>query len=142
MNVSTSHIIYTPPEKVFEFVANVENERRWRENTIKATLINDQILKVGTIGESTIKSGKSKIKVRWKVFELEQDHFIRWDLLSGPLDGTGGYLIESTKNGTRFTLEAKVRMKGISLLMSPLVYLIAKKLNSNSILKLKSILEP
>ncbi len=140
MNISASVMINTSPENVFNFVADIENETRWRENTIAARFVENKDLNIGTVGESII-TGKENIQILWEVFQFEENHVIRWNLLSGPLDGTGGYIVEPVENGTRFTLEAKIRMKGFKILMSPVIYFIAKKMNSNSVLKLKGILE-
>ena len=143
MNVSQSVVIKASPEDVFQFVIMPKNEPKWRRKSIDSGIKSGGPMQVGTIGYSTAKTGRGKQDtIEWKVTKLEDNMHATWDLLTGPIVGTGGYLVEEVEGRTRFTLEAHVKMPGfIGWLMSPVVYYLGNKMNKADVQNLKKVLE-
>ena len=143
MNLSKSAIIDATPEEVFQFVIDVNNEPKWRLKSVESGLKTDGPMRVGTIGYSTAEVGRGKTdSIDWKVTKYDENKHATWDLLTGPLEGSGGYLVESVSGRTKFTLEAHVRMKGpFGLLMAPIVKIIGGKMNKADVANLKKVIE-
>ncbi|MDX1765529.1 MAG: SRPBCC family protein [Candidatus Saccharimonadales bacterium] len=143
VNVSASVVIEATPEEVFQFVIDPINEPKWRLKSVESGLKTEGPMRVGTVGYSKAEVGRGKIdSIDWKVTKLENNKHATWDLLTGPLEGTGGYLVEPVNGGTKFTLEAHVRMKGpLGFLMAPIVKMIGGKMNKADVANLKKVTE-
>ena len=142
MNVSASVVIDASPGEVFQYVIDVSNEPKWRLKSTESALIAEAPMRLGSEGYSMADNNGKQIKVGWKVTTYEENRHATWDLISGPLVGTGGYLVEIVEGGTKFTLEAHVRMPGvIGFLMGPIVKLIGDKMNKADVANLKMVIE-
>lgn len=143
MNLSKSVLIEATPEEVFQYVIDVNNEPKWRLKSIESGIKSGGPMQVRTVGYSTAETGRGKQDtIDWKVTKFENNKHATWDLLTGPIEGTGGYLVEKVEGGTKFTLEAHVKMPGFTgWLMTPVVKMIGSKMNQADVENLKKIIE-
>jgi hypothetical protein len=141
MNASAGIQIDRSPPDVFAYVMNVANDADWRTGVVEAAFTSPGPAGVGSEGFDRVDANGRTMESRWRVTEWAPDSHARWDLVSGPISGTGGYICEPSGTGTRFTLEAHIRPTGFFRLLGPVFGLIGRRQNRADVRKLKAILE-
>lgn len=143
MKLSATIFIDRPVQEVFDYVMDIPNDAHWRTNTgvVEAAYTSDPPLGVGTTGFDRISANGRDMIVEWRTFEYEPGRLARWDFVSGPLRGFGGYICEPDGEGTRFTLEGDSKLTGPLRLANPILGLIVRRQVQADVQKLKAILE-
>lgn len=141
MNCSASIHIDRLPRDVFDFVMDVPNDAEWRTGVVEAAFTSGGPLAVGSTGYDRVDTNGRQMKSEWEVYEYQIGSHVKWNLVSGPIAGTAGYLCEAHGAGTRFTLEAHIKPVGLLRLMAPIFGLIGRRQNRRDVAKLKRILE-
>ena len=99
-----SIVIHRPTEEVFAFLANLENDVKWRGEWIEAKNTSEGSLGVGAtfclVGEFL---GR-RIETVYEVTEYEPNRITAWKSLSGPLPLTFRRTFERVEGGTRVTI--------------------------------------
>ena len=130
------------PADVFAYVMQVSNDANWRTGVVEAGFTTEPPVRVGSEGFDRVDANGRSVESRWRVTEWEPGSHARWDLVSGPIAGTGGYLCAPQGDGgTAFTLEAHVRPTGFYRLLGPIFGLLGRRQNRADVAKLKRILE-
>ena len=131
-----------PPVDVFGYVMDVSNDVYWRTGVVEAAFTSEPPVGVGTDGFDRVDANGRSAVSEWRVFEWEPGSHARWNLVSGPISGTGGYICAPDGDGgTDFALEAHIRPTGFYRLLGPLFGLMGRRQNRTDVAKLKSILE-
>ena len=141
MNASATIEIARTPADVFAWVNDVSHDPSWRTGVVESGMLTDGPLAVGSRGFARAGSADKPIEAVWEVVEYDPAGVARWQFVSGPLVGTGGYVCEPIEAGTRFTLEADVRPMGWMRVLGPLFGMIGRRQNGRDVATLKSILE-
>ena len=141
MRQSATVIIDRPVEEVFDYVIDIPNDAEWRTGVVEAAYTSDPPLGVGTTGFDRISTSGQDMIAEWTTVEYEPGAFARWEYVSGPLQGSGGYVCESTGDGTRFIIEANVKPTGPLRLLGPIFGMILRRQIHADVNKLKAILE-
>jgi hypothetical protein len=141
MDMSATLLINRPVQEVFEYVSEISHDTSWRTGVVEAALISIGPMGVGSTGFDSGVARSRRVESGWRITEFTEGSLARWDLVSGPYKGTGGYICEQVEDGTRFTLESDVRMGGFLALLGPLVAIIGRRQNRKDVEKLKAILE-
>ena len=142
MDASAQIDIDRPPADVFAYVMQVSNDANWRTGVVEAGFTTEPPVGVGTEGFDRVDANGRSAESRWRVIEWEPGSHARWDLVSGPIAGTGGYLCAPQGDGgTEFTLEAHIRPTGFYRLLGPIFGLLGRRQNRADVAKLKRILE-
>lgn len=137
MEMNASIDIDRPPEVVYGFVADPENDVQWRSGVTESGLTSAPPLALGSEGYA----GTGNQVSHWRVTAISPGSSVDWDLIDGPFGGTGGYRLEPVEDGTRFTLRADVEPRGMMRLLGPLFARMGKKQNQADVARLKAILE-
>jgi hypothetical protein len=141
MSQSATIFINRPAAEVFDYVAEVAHDAQWRTGIVEAAYTSDEPRGVGTTGFDRIEVNGRKMVQTWTTIEYQPGVLARWTLDSGPIRGSGGYICEQSEDGTRFTLESRVKPAGPYRLLGPLFGRIARRQNLADVQKLKAILE-
>ena len=137
MDLSASITIKRRAEEVFAYVIDVEHDAAWRSGVTRSELVSSPPLIEGSEGQT--RAGETV--VRWRVVAFEAGRRVDWELLDGPIRGTGGYRVEPQGEHTLFTLYAEVHPSGLFRLVGPLFGLIGRRQNRKDVAVLKQILE-
>ena len=141
MDMSATVLIDRTAPEVFDYVCEIRNDANWRTGVVEAAMTSSEPMGVGSTGfDRGVARGKT-VESGWRVTEFVAGSVARWDLVTGPYKGTGGYICEEAGGRTKFTLEADVRMGGFLALLGPLVAIIGRRQNRKDVEKLKAILE-
>lgn len=143
MDMSAAVEIDRPVEDVYAFVSEPANDGRWRAGIATSYMEGGGPITAGAIGWTRLDSEREgdEASVRWRVAEVHAPDYIAWKLLEGPFSGTGGYRLEASDSGTRFTLLADIEAQGTMRLLGPLFGWIGKRRNRADVATLKRVLE-
>lgn len=142
MDVSAQIHLERLPADVFAYVMHVSNDANWRSGVVEAGFTTEPPVGVGAEGFDRVDANGRTAESRWRVIEWEPGSHARWDLVSGPFAGTGGYICApGGGGGTEFTLEAHIRPTGFYRLLGPIFGVLGRRQNRADVAKLKSILE-
>lgn len=95
-------VIDRPPEEVFAFLANGENDKKFSERIVEIEKRTEGPPGVGTIYASTAKDGGVKAKHEFELTEFEPSTKIRWKELSHStpvIVPVGGYDLAPAEGG-------------------------------------------
>lgn len=138
MEMNGTTVIKQPVDTVFAYVIDLANDANWRSGLTESGLRPGETLGVGAVGYS--RAGEQE--VGWQVVTYDPPNDVAWDLTSGPLQGRGGYSMQSVPEGTRFTLVADIEPAGVyKLLPKPVFRWFGRRQNQADVEKLKAILE-
>lgn len=137
MDLSATVVIERAPGDVYDFVADVSNDVKWRTGVTDSGLATPPPLGMGS--EGFARAGDTE--TRWRVVRFTEGAFVDWELLSGPFGGSGGYRIEAEGESTRFTLVADVEPRGAMRLLGPVFRRMGARQNQTDVDRLKQLLE-
>lgn len=137
MEMNGTTMIRRPVEEVVNYVLDVSNDKNWRYKVDESGFRSGDSLSPGCIGFTRV----GDVEVEWKILSLTPGESVKWELMNGPFKGQGGYLFESIKGGTQFTLVSDVETTGIYKLLGPLFRRIGRRRNQSDVEKLRDILE-
>jgi len=141
MDMSATVQIERPVREVFAYVSDISNDANWRTGVVEAATTSTGPMGVGSTGFDRAVARGREVESGWRITEFTAGSIARWDLVSGPYKGTGGYICEPVEEGTKFTLESDVRLGGFLALLGPLVAIIGRRQNRTDVRRLKAILE-
>lgn len=131
--------IARPPEDIWKYVYDVSNDTEWRDVVISAKWVSAPPYGVGSTGLHIIEGIGDW---PWKTTACEEPHIMAWEVTGNRFEGThGAYRIEAEGNGSRFTLETRMKRSIIMSLMMIIMKGAMKRRNTLELEKLKAILE-
>jgi uncharacterized protein YndB with AHSA1/START domain len=124
-----SVVIDRPIEKVFAFLADGENDKKFSARVIEISKTSDGPPGKGTIYASTVKDAGFKTKREFELTEFEPPTQIRWaersnNLVTVPV---GGYDLTQAGEGTQLTFFNELEGHGLGKLLAGLALRSARK---------------
>jgi quercetin dioxygenase-like cupin family protein len=133
--------INRPPEDVFRFVANYNNDTRWRQGVARMTQSPLDKTEVGTVTHEEKDLLGQRFVVIAKITAFEPDRRLDWASVESAIPVKGYRLVEPEGSGARFTLVIKGKLQGIYRWLAPLMMYTLRKEIAQDVAKLKAILE-
>ena len=115
-----STVVQRPPGEVFAFLADAENDPKWRPGVLDISRVSGE--GVGARYRQGVRGPMGRrIPADIEITELISNELIAFRAVEGPVRPAGRYELSPAEGGTRvrFVLEAKVG--GIKKLMAPMV---------------------
>jgi uncharacterized membrane protein len=139
-SAENSIVINRPRSEVFAFVADHENDPKWRPGVadIKRASGEGQ----GAIYTQGVKGPMGKrIDADFEVTAYQPDTLLAFRTLAGPVRPEGSYRFEDADGGTRVTFSLNASLSGAQRLISPMV---SKSMRNEvaALDNLKRVLEP
>jgi uncharacterized protein YndB with AHSA1/START domain len=117
---SASTVIARPREAVFAFLADGENDRRWRDGVIDIRRTSGSGR--GAVYEQRVKGPFGRrIAADFEIIGFEPDRRIDFRTLAGPVRPRGTYELERTDGGTRVTFTLRADLHGAKKLIAPMI---------------------
>jgi len=125
----TSVVIDRPPEEVFAFLADGENDPKFSPRVLEIAKTTDGPPGAGTVYASTVKDAGMKTKREFRLTEFDAPRRIRWTELSKNLVTApeGGYDLAPEGTGTRVRFYNVLEGHGVGKLIAPLALREARK---------------
>lgn len=131
--------IARPVSAVFAFLADAENDKRWRHGVLEMTRTGGE--GVGTTYRQVLKGPNGRrIDADIQTTELVADRRIAFRTVTGPIRTAGSYDLQPIDNGTEVTFRLIAKLVGVKKLMTPLV-IMAMKSEVDALSELKRVLE-
>lgn len=142
MRFEASGVISRPIEQVFAFVADFENDTKWRQGHLESQRISTGPIGVGTKTREVIRSMGMQSPLTLEVTEYEPNKRVafagtKW----GPMEPKGVFHFLQADGGTKVTFIAEPKITGVFNLFSPLMSQFGKGDMKKSLAKLKAALE-
>jgi carbon monoxide dehydrogenase subunit G len=113
-------VIARPPAQVFEFLADRENDLRWRSGIVDLERISGS--GVGARYAQGVRGpGGRRIEADIEITEFTPAHAIAFQTIAGPVRPRGRYLLTAADKGTRVRFELEADVRGLKRLMAPMV---------------------
>lgn len=134
--MENSIFIARPPEDIWTFLTDIDNDRKWRKGLMETHWTSDE---PSQLGSTAVYVFKGIGEVHWKLTEWEEQRVIGWDYIGGRLDGGhGSYRMEPENGGTRMTM----RMELIAgVLFRMFLRLFVSRQNDGDLKTLKAVME-
>ena len=113
-------VIARPPEEVFNFLADPENDTRWRSGVLELKRVSGS--GVGARYAQAVKGpGGRRVPADIEITEFEPGRLIGFQTVAGPVRPSGRYVLTSTDGGTNVRFELEAALAGLKRLMAPIV---------------------
>ena len=111
--------IAQPPEVVFAYLADAENDPEWRPGVVEITRQHGE--GVGTRYRQIMGSGRRRINADIEITEYEPDRRLAFRTVVGPVRPAGAYELTAADGGTRVRFSLRADLTGPKRLMAPMV---------------------
>jgi carbon monoxide dehydrogenase subunit G len=109
-------MINRPPDEVFDFFSDHENDKLWRPGVIEMRKLSGD--GVGARYAQSVKGpGGRSIRAGIEVTEFDKPRRLAFRTVEGPVRPTGSYSLEQTGEGTRVRFELSAKLGGLKRLM-------------------------
>jgi uncharacterized protein YndB with AHSA1/START domain len=109
-------VINRPPDEVFDFFSDHENDKLWRTGVIEMRKLSGD--GVGARYAQSVKGpGGRSIQAGIEVTEFERPRRLAFRTVEGPVRPTGSYSLEQTGEGTRVRFELSAELGGLKRFM-------------------------
>jgi uncharacterized membrane protein len=134
-------VINRPIEEAFGFLANLENDIKWRSEWVETRNTSGEALGVGATFCLTGEFLGRQIPTVYEVIEFEPNRSAAWKTVSGPLPLTFQRTFERVEGGTRFTIRYDPEVRGFFKLVMPLLARTVKRQHEGDLRKVKELME-
>jgi carbon monoxide dehydrogenase subunit G len=115
-SASNEIVVDRPVTEVFTFLADAENDARWRPGVLEIKRAS------GTTYHQKVKGpGGRAVSADVEITESRPNELIAFRATSGPIRPTGRYTLAPEGSGTRVRFELDAEVRGLKRLMAPMV---------------------
>ena len=133
--------IKRPPEEVFAFLSDLENDPRWRREWVDAKRTSKGPIGVGTTTSLFAKVLGRRTEAVYAVTAYDPGRAVTWRTVTGPLPLTFRRSVEAEGDATRVTMGYAGDFRGLLGLLRPLIVLMGKRALRGDLPTLKQLLE-
>jgi uncharacterized membrane protein len=134
--------IERPADEVFAFVADAENNPRWRSYVVETTWLDEGPMRVGRRGRQVSKVLGRPMEIVAEVVEWDPPRHVPWQAVQGFATIRTDCTVEPEGDGCRLTVTAQGEFTSwLMRLLSPLAVGIARRQAASDTKKLKAALE-
>jgi carbon monoxide dehydrogenase subunit G len=113
-------VINRPVADVFAFLADAENDARWRPGVVEIKRVSGD--GVGTTYHQTVKGpGGRSVSADVEITDLRPNELIAFRAISGPVRPQGRYVVSPDGDGTRVRFELEAEVRGLKRLLASMV---------------------
>lgn len=119
-SASHSVTINRPAADVFAFLADGENERRWRSGVLDLQRVSGQ--GVGTVYRQGIRGpGGRRIAADYRITAYKPTSLLAFETIAGPVRPTGEFRLQEAGGATTLTMSLRAELAGVKRLLSNMV---------------------
>lgn len=110
-----------PVAEVFDFLADVSNETKWRQSIVGSRYVGADLPAAGIDGETDVAMGSRSLTMRWTIADFIDGEYVSWRLDGDPWSGGGSYRVRACGGGSDVQASLEVRLKGPLRVAEPIV---------------------
>ena len=141
MKLEANVVIKAPADKVFDFIANFENNPRWQSGMQEAYFTSEGPLRVGSTYAQVARFLGRRVESTFEVLAYEPGRMVKATSTSGSFPITFTRQVEPLAEGTRVTAVITGEAQGFFKIAGPLLRWMAQKSVTADYQNLKKILE-
>jgi ligand-binding SRPBCC domain-containing protein len=130
-----------PPDEVFAFVSDLENDPRWRREWVDAKRTSVGPIGVGTTSSLFARFLGRRTEAVYEITEYDSGRAVRWKTVRGPLPLMFWRSVERSGEGTLVTMGYAGDFSGLLGLVRPLLASLGRRALSGDLPTLKHLLE-
>jgi carbon monoxide dehydrogenase subunit G len=139
--IERSIVIDRPIDEVWEFVHDTTKDALWQTTLAESEKLTGGAMRVGTKVREVRRFLGLRIETAWEVTEYEPNAKSAIRAVSGPIPFTGGYRLEPSDAGTKFTVSGELDAHGFFKLAEPVFARITRRELEANLGHLKDLLE-
>jgi carbon monoxide dehydrogenase subunit G len=140
-NFEMTQFIDRPPQEVFDYLTNPDNDLFWQKGLISSEWISPDPAGVGSTKRVVTRFLVKKMDVTVEYTAWDPPNRYAFKSVDGAISVAGTINLEPKENGTQFNLEAQIEGRGLFKLVEGLVARQAKKQDASNFNTLKELLE-
>ena len=121
IKVETSVVIARPPNEVFAYISNFENNPQWQSGMQEAKFTSEGPLDVGSTYTQVAKFLGRRIESTFEVIEYQPNRMVKASSTSGSFPITFTRIVEPVGSGTKVTAVVEGDASGFFKLAEPLL---------------------
>jgi uncharacterized membrane protein len=141
IKVETSAVIARPPEEVFAYISNFENNPQWQSGMQEVRFTSEGPLGVGSTYAQVAKFLGRRIESTFEVIEYQPNRMVKASSTSGSFPITFTRIVEPAGDGTKVTAIVEGDASGFFKLAEPLLARMVQRSVAGDYANLKRILE-
>ncbi len=130
-----------PPDEVFQFIANYNNDTRWRRGVVRMSQSPTAETGVGTITHEEMDFLGRRYVTIAQITAFEPNQRLVWASIKATSPVSGWRAVVAEGAGARFTQAVVANLQGFYRWLSPVMVAMFKKQMSRDMERLKQILE-
>lgn len=132
-----SVVINRPSEKIFAYLANLENDIKWRSEWVEAKNTSEGSLGLGATFPLVSELRGRRMRTIYETTEYELNRITSWKAVLGPLPLTFRRTFEHIEGGTRVTIKYEVKLRGYFKIIMSLLAGMVKQQHEGDLSKVK-----
>ena len=136
----TAHI-ERPPEEVFEYIGDAENNPTWRSAVVETRWLDPGPTEPGRRGEQTSRLLGRRYTVTAEVVDWEPPVHVSWATITGGADVRTHCRVERDGTGSQVVLESEGEFTGAWRLLTPVAVAMLRRQSRKDIERLRAVLE-
>ena len=113
IRAAASVVIERPIDEVFAFMADFENDRRWRSDVVEIARVSGDVAGPGARYHQVVRPGSRPVELDFETSDVDPGRRLRFRSTSGPAHVEGAYTFEPAGAGTRVAFLSEIRPRGI-----------------------------
>jgi uncharacterized protein YndB with AHSA1/START domain len=139
-DVTVSGVVGAEPERVYAFLADLENWPRWQSDMKSTTLVEGEAGKPGARYRYVSKAMGQTIDSTVRLVRADPPREVGFEgEWAGMIRPNGSYLVEPAAGGTRVTLNPHPETRALGSLLAPLLTMMIRRLNRQHIAALQDV---
>ncbi len=134
-------LINRPPDEVFAYISNFENNPKWQSGMQEARFTSEGSLRVGSTYTQVAKFLGRRIQSTFEILEYEPERMVKATTTSGSFPITFTRMVEPAEGGTQVTAIIEGDASGFFKLAEPLLARMVQRSVDADYANLKHILE-
>lgn len=125
-----------PIERLFDFLADGQNNTRWRENVVDIERTTEEAGEGATFRQVMKGPGGRSIRGDYRITRYERPLLMEFDVVAGPARPSGRFRLEEVGAGrTKVTFTLDFQPRGVTRLLTPMI----RKQMTNEVTALKEL---
>lgn len=132
-----------PPDEVYDFLANSENEVQWRADVMTSELVEGVAGEPGARYRQVMKPGRRTVTGTHEIVATDPPRRVDWRTPpgEGPLDFSGYYAVAARNGGSSVSLHTRVQAHGLFRVGEPFMRGYLRKVSRRYAQAIKETLE-
>jgi len=111
-----------PPEEVYAYLADFNNQAEWRFDVLESELVEGETGSVGALYQQRVKQGRREMEVKARLTQADAPRTVAFESVdSGPVEASGAWHVKPDGEGTHVVCDVAIEANGLMKLFEPMM---------------------